>query len=112
PRMSLTSTVQDEQRAGANSRAAPALELTDITCSFADRGQPGRSYIAVRDATLTVGDGEFVALVGPTGCGKSTLLNVAAGLLAPSSGSVAVFGSLLTGLNRSAGYMFQTDALM
>ena len=40
------------------------------------------------------------------------MLNVAAGLLAPSAGSVAVFGSPLDGLNRVAGYMFQTDALM
>ncbi len=56
--------------------------------------------------------GEFVSVVGPTGCGKSTLLNVAAGLLAPSAGSVTVFGAPLAGLNRSAGYMFQADALM
>ena len=50
--------------------------------------------------------------MGPTGCGKSTLLNVAAGLLAPSAGAVTVFGEPLQGLNRSAGYMFQADALM
>ena len=53
------------------------------------RTTPGQRYTAVRDVTLTVGAGEFVSVVGPTGCGKSTLLNVAAGLLAPSSGSVA-----------------------
>ena len=47
----------------------------------------------MRDVTLTVGAGEFVSVVGPTGCGKSTLLNVAAGLLAPSSGTVEVFGA-------------------
>jgi NitT/TauT family transport system ATP-binding protein len=56
--------------------------------------------------------GEFVSVVGPTGCGKSTLLNVAAGLLEPSSGEVHVFGQKLQGLNRRAGYMFQSDALM
>jgi len=48
----------------------------------------------------------------PTGCGKSTLLNVAAGLLAPSSGAVLVAGERLSGLNRRAGYLFQADALM
>jgi NitT/TauT family transport system ATP-binding protein len=58
-----------------------------------------------------VGDGEFVAIVGPTGCGKSTLLNIAAGLLAPVSGSVKIFGASLVGLNRQAGYLFQSDAL-
>jgi NitT/TauT family transport system ATP-binding protein len=66
----------------------------------------------VRDVTLTVGAGEFVSVVGPTGCGKSTLLNVAAGLLAPSTGSVRVFGEPLSGINARAGYMFQSESLM
>ncbi len=62
--------------------------------------------------TLSIGEGEFVSVVGPTGCGKSTLLNVAAGLLRPTSGTVSVFGETLTGINRKAGYMFQAEALM
>ena len=51
-------------------------------------------------------------MVGPTGCGKSTLLNVAVGLLRPSAGSTHVFGKPLEGLNRKAGYLFQSEALM
>src|SRR5215470_5430976 len=66
---------------------------------------------AVENASLDVADGEFVAIVGPTGCGKSTLLNVAAGLLAPSAGSVTVYGAPLAGRNAQAGYLFQSDAL-
>jgi NitT/TauT family transport system ATP-binding protein len=66
----------------------------------------------VHDVTLTVGDGEFVSVVGPTGCGKSTLLNVAAGLLAPSRGTVRVFGQPLEGISARAGYMFQSESLM
>jgi NitT/TauT family transport system ATP-binding protein len=91
---------------------AAALALERVTCSFtsAERDQP--SYVAVREATLVVGDGEFVAVVGPTGCGKSTLLNVAAGLLAPTGGAVTVFGEPLAGINRRAGYLFQAEALM
>jgi NitT/TauT family transport system ATP-binding protein len=58
-----------------------------------------------------VADGEFVSIVGPTGCGKSTLLNVAAGLIAPSSGRIDIFGAPLAGLNRQAGYLFQAEAL-
>jgi len=91
--------------------SAPALDLANITCSFADRGHPGRNYTAVRDASLTVGDGEFVALVGPTGCGKSTLLNVGAGLLVPTSGTARTFGEALSGINGHAGYLFQPDSL-
>lgn len=87
-----------------------AVHFDRITCTFAGKG--GGSYTAVKDVTLSIGDGEFVSIVGPTGCGKSTLLNVAAGLLKPSSGSVSVFGEPLTNINRRAGYMFQTEALM
>jgi len=88
----------------------PALSLDNITCTFPARGDRG-TYTAIQDVSLTVADGEFVSLVGPTGCGKSTLLNAAAGLLAPTSGSVSVFGAPLTGINREAGYLFQADAL-
>jgi NitT/TauT family transport system ATP-binding protein len=90
----------------------PALALHAVGCTFVSRDAPGQRYTAVADVSLTVGAGEFVAVVGPTGCGKSTLLNVAAGLLEPSTGSVRVFGEPLAGTNARAGYMFQTDGLM
>ena len=91
---------------------AAAIELRSVACTFVSKDAPGQRYTAVQDVSLTVGDGEFVSVVGPTGCGKSTLLNVAAGLLQPSQGEVRVFGDVLRGLNRRAGYMFQTDSLM
>jgi NitT/TauT family transport system ATP-binding protein len=89
---------------------APALSLNRISVTFVADGTA--RYTAIRDATLTVRPGEFVSVVGPTGCGKSTLLNVAAGLLAPSAGDVRVNGAPLVGLNRNAGYLFQTEALL
>jgi NitT/TauT family transport system ATP-binding protein len=94
--------------AGAK-RSAPAVALRDVTITF--RLGKGVTFTAVSDATLSVADGEFVAIVGPTGCGKSTLLNVAAGLLAPSAGSADIFGAPLAGLNKQAGYLFQADSL-
>jgi len=94
----------------AHPQSAPdAVALGDVTIDFAIAG--GARYRAVEAATLTVADGEFVAIVGPTGCGKSTLLNVAAGLLAPSSGSATIYGAPLAGINRVAGYLFQAEAL-
>ena len=66
----------------------------------------------VGGASFAVAPGEFVSVVGPTGCGKSTLLNLAAGLIAPSSGRVLVDGQALGGLNRRAGYLFQGESLM
>jgi NitT/TauT family transport system ATP-binding protein len=87
----------------------PAVALGEVTVTF--RLADGGAYPAVEGASLSVADGEFVAIVGPTGCGKSTLLNVAAGLIAPSSGRIDIFGAPLAGLNRQAGYLFQAEAL-
>lgn len=87
-----------------------ALRFEGVTCRFAARGHA--DYVAVENVDLTVAEGEFVSIVGPTGCGKSTLLNAAAGLLPPSSGGINVFGERLGGLNAHAGYLFQTDALL
>jgi sulfonate transport system ATP-binding protein len=95
---------------GAVDTARPmAVALDDATVAF--RLADARVYTAVEKARLSVADGEFVAIVGPTGCGKSTLLNVAAGLLKPAAGSVRIFDRPLSGLNRDAGYLFQADAL-
>jgi NitT/TauT family transport system ATP-binding protein len=86
-----------------------AVALTDVTITFRLAGDT--TYTAVERASLGVADGELVSIVGPTGCGKSTLLNVAAGLLAPSAGTIEIFSGALKGLNRAAGYLFQQEAL-
>ena len=89
-----------------------ALALSDITVTFVGGAGGDKTYTAVSDTTLAVAAGEFVSVVGPTGCGKSTLLNIAAGLLAASAGEVRALGKPLAGINRDAGYMFQSDALL
>lgn len=86
-----------------------AVALEDAKVAF--RVADDRVYTAVEKAHLSVAQGEFVAIVGPTGCGKSTLLNVAAGLLKLAAGNVKIFDRPLSGLNRDAGYLFQADAL-
>jgi NitT/TauT family transport system ATP-binding protein len=87
----------------------PAVALEDLAVRFVANG----TTVPVLEATdLTVAPGEFLCVVGPTGCGKSTLLNVVAGLLQPAAGSVRIFGRPLSGLNREAGYLFQSDALL
>jgi NitT/TauT family transport system ATP-binding protein len=93
----------------ASAAGAAAVTLADVTITFRLAGDA--RYQAVELISLTVADGEFVAIVGPTGCGKSTLLNVTAGLFPPSQGEVRIFGQPLSGLNRQAGYLFQSDAL-
>ena len=96
----------------AKRMSTPALSLDNVTCTFISREDRDQRYTAVKDVSLAIAPGEFVSVVGPTGCGKSTLLNVGAGLLAPSSGEVRVFGEPLSGINARAGYMFQSEALM
>ena len=66
---------------------------------------------ALREMSLTVGDGEFVCLVGPSGCGKTTLLNLVAGLERPDDGEVRVHGRPVRGPGPDRGVMFQDAAL-
>ncbi len=69
---------------------APALELDGIRASYG----PFRALFGV---SLTVGQGEAVALLGANGAGKTTIARVATGLVAPTAGSVRVGGVDLTG---------------
>jgi NitT/TauT family transport system ATP-binding protein len=87
-----------------------ALELDRVVRDF--QAPDGRRHRVLDEVALAVPTGAFVAIVGPSGCGKSTLLNLAAGLLAPTSGQVRVNGSAFGGLNPQATYMFQQDALL
>jgi putative ABC transport system ATP-binding protein len=71
---------------------------------------------ALRGVTLTVEEGEFVAVMGPSGCGKSTLLHILGGLLTPTGGKVFVDGCEMTAMKdaertelrrRKIGFVFQ-----
>ena len=86
-----------------------AVAIEDASVVF---GVGADAYRAVETVDLSVAEGEFVAIVGPTGCGKSTLLNVVAGLLTPARGRALVRGRVVAGVTREAGYLFQQDALM
>jgi ABC-type nitrate/sulfonate/bicarbonate transport system ATPase subunit len=65
------------------------IEVRDLKKSFPS--EKGRLAV-IEDVSLSVGDGEFVAIVGPSGCGKSTLLNLMAGFIHPDDGTVTVNG--------------------
>ena len=72
----------------------------------------GRQVLALSDVSLSVGDGEFVALVGPSGCGKTTLLNIVAGLLPYDLGSVAIDGRRIHGPGVDRAVVFQHSSLL
>ena len=72
----------------------PILEVKNVTKTFRERG--GRSFTALDDVSLAVGEGECVGVVGESGCGKSTLARVIARLILPDSGSVRFCGTEMT----------------
>jgi ABC-type nitrate/sulfonate/bicarbonate transport system ATPase subunit len=65
------------------------IDIRNIKMSFdTDKGR----LPVIEDVSLSVKDGEFVAIVGPSGCGKSTLMNIVAGFVQPESGAIAING--------------------
>jgi iron(III) transport system ATP-binding protein len=85
----------------------PAVALEGIAKTFG-------VVTALRDVSLTVGEGEFVCFLGPSGCGKTTLLRIIAGLERQDAGVVRMAGRDVSGLppgQRSYGIVFQSYAL-
>jgi putative ABC transport system ATP-binding protein len=83
-----------------------ALYVDDVTKVY------GEGHTAVRalcNATISLRDNEFLALVGPSGSGKTTLLSVIGGLLAPTSGSVVIGDTTLTGLSKKEQTRFRAN---
>ena len=72
---------------------------------------PGR-HLVVRDVSIWVGAGEVLAVLGASGCGKSTLLRITAGLDRPSSGTVRIDGSPVTGVDARCAFAFQEPRLL
>ena len=89
---------------------APLISVRELSKSFS--GPDGRPLRVLDGITLSVGEGEFVALLGRSGSGKSTLLRCIAGLIAPTGGEVLFRGKRLTGTNRDTTMVFQTFALL
>ena len=82
-------------------------------CEVTFRGASG-NVNALTNLSLSVGRGEFVSLIGPSGCGKSTLLRLAADLIAPTSGTVAVLSQAPAAARRARSFsmVFQDPALL
>lgn len=91
-----------------------AVELRNVTKKFTSR-------TIFQDVCLTVGDGEFAAMIGPSGCGKSTILNMIGALEPCEEGEILIFGKKLPDVNsreatllrrKSVNYLFQSFALI
>ena len=113
----MASTFSRRSRAGHGAREpsgtaaqAAQIDLTGVTKRFVTPA--GSMFTALRDVDLTIGAGQFCAIVGPTGCGKSTTLTMVAGLERPSAGTVRVGGQAVDGIAPGTSFMFQADALL
>ena len=86
------------------------IVIRDLTYYY-----PGKTpLLAISEASLEVGEGEFVSVIGPSGCGKSTMLRLIADLLKPTAGEIRVQGRSPSEMRRSRqlGFVFQEPALM
>ena len=72
---------------------------------------PGRDDV-VKGVSLHIAPGDFHCLIGRSGCGKTTLLKLAAGLLQPQAGVIALQGVPVTGPNPDMGFVFQAPTLL
>jgi len=94
------------------------LIARDLTKTYSSGGRP---LTVLKEVTLEVGAGGFLAIVGPSGCGKTTLLGLLAGLDTPTRGTVLLDGSDLSILSEDGrarlrgekvGFVFQTFQLI
>jgi NitT/TauT family transport system ATP-binding protein len=76
------------------------------------RENPDREVNALGDVSISVSDGEFLAIVGPSGCGKTTLLNIVAGLLPYEEGLVSIDGRKVAGPGIDRSVVFQHSSLL
>jgi NitT/TauT family transport system ATP-binding protein len=72
----------------------------------------GRQVLALSDVSLSVAEGDFMAIVGPSGCGKTTLLNIVAGLIPHDLGQVSIDGRRIDGPGIDRSVVFQHASLL
>jgi nitrate/nitrite transport system ATP-binding protein len=87
----------------------PILELKSVTKSYAANGARTR---VLKNVSLAVEEGEFVAIVGFSGSGKTTLISLMAGLIAPDSGEILFRGERVREPGPERGVVFQNYSLM
>ncbi|MDB5546204.1 MAG: cmpD 2 [Hyphomicrobiales bacterium] len=84
----------------------PLVELDRASLQY------GSDTLALAETSLTLGDGEFIAVVGPSGCGKSSLLKLVSGLHKPRTGAVKVQGRIVDAPIGICGMAFQNSNLL
>jgi NitT/TauT family transport system ATP-binding protein len=88
---------------------SPYLQIDNLTKAYRS---PQGEVRALEGVSLSVLDGEFVAVLGPSGCGKSTMMLMVAGLLPQTSGEIRVAGQVVRGPVTDVGIVFQNSVLL
>jgi NitT/TauT family transport system ATP-binding protein len=94
---------------GPNGQRGLPVRLEAVSKQYQTGDGP---LVALKPTTLTIGAGEFVAVVGPSGCGKTTLMMLVSGLILPSEGRIYIGDQEVTKPYTSLGFVFQSDVLM
>ncbi|PLS14615.1 ABC transporter ATP-binding protein [Bacillus sp. M6-12] len=81
------------------------LQITNLSKQFSGN-------VVLRDFELTIEEGEFVSILGPSGTGKSTIFHLIGGILAPDDGSIQLRGKKINGKRGFISYMPQTPSLL
>jgi NitT/TauT family transport system ATP-binding protein len=88
------------------------IDLNRVSHRYGGIQAGPEGILAVEDLSISVGRGEFAAVVGPSGCGKSKLMKLVTGLQFPFAGSVTVAGDKVTRPVKIAGMAFQAPTLL
>lgn len=102
-------SIDEPGRGAVQTASRPLIEIDRVGMTYQAESGPVE---ALRDISLAVEEGEFLAVVGPSGCGKSTLMRIIAGLRQVSSGRVTVDGAVVNGPVSRVGMVFQAAVLL
>lgn len=84
------------------------IEVKNLSAEYEDKNG---KFLALKDVSLSVREGEFVLIIGSSGCGKSTFLGVLQGLIRPSSGGAYIDGETITKPGSNRAVVFQHYSL-
>jgi len=90
-------------------KSRAAIELRDVSLTYKTAQ---KETLAIENISLSIGQGEPIAIIGASGCGKTSLLNLIAGLRKPSTGEIQVMGAAIAGPRTQTSLILQNYGLL